>query len=142
MADAGLGGHEWKVFAANFLAYAIVTAVVYLWMLRALPPGQVDGASEAVRLSRPQWVTLAGVGSWVVAAVVAAAPIGLAAFTASTLLIVLRAADETSAIREMPWTAIQMVCGVAMLVTPVERTGGMELVAVLLAKLATPPLEP
>jgi Na+/H+ antiporter NhaD/arsenite permease-like protein len=138
MADAGLGGHEWKVFAANFLAHVIVTAVVYVWMFRALPPGQAGGASDAVRLSRPQWVTLAIVGSWVGAVVLAGAPIGLAAFAASTLLIALRAADETNAIRKMPWTAILMVCGVTMLVTAVERAGGMELFTVLLAKLATP----
>lgn len=138
MADAGLGGHEWKVFAANFLAHVIVTVVVYLWMFRTLPPGRVDAASERPRLSGPQRLTLAIVGGWVAAVVLAGAPIGLAAFAASTLLIAVRAADETSAIRRMPWTAILMVCGVTMLVTAVERAGGMELFTVLLAKLATP----
>lgn len=138
MADAGLGGHEWKVFAANFVAHVIVTVVVYLWMFRTLPPGRVDAASERARLSGPQRLTLAIVGGWVAAVVLAAAPIGLAAFAASTLLIAVRAADETSAIRKMPWTAILMVCGVTMLVTAVERAGGMELFTVLLAKLATP----
>lgn len=138
MADAGLGGHEWKVFAANFLAHVIVTVVVYLWMFRALPPERIDAASEHVRLSGRQRLTLAIVGAWVAAVVLAAAPIGLAAFAASTLLIAVRAADETSAVRKMPWTAILMVCGVTMLVTAVERAGGMELFTVLLAKLATP----
>ncbi len=138
MADAGLGGHEWKVFAANFFAHVIVTVVVYLWMFRTLPPGRVDAASERARLSGPQRLTLAIVGGWVAAVVLAGAPIGLAAFAASTLLIAVRAADETSAIRKMPWTAILMVCGVTMLVTAVERAGGMELFTVLLAKLATP----
>lgn len=138
MADAGLGGHEWKVFAANFLAHVIVTVVVYLWMFRTLPPGRVDAASERPRLSGPQRLTLAIVGGWVAAVVLAGAAIGLAAFAASTLLIAVRAADETSAIRRMPWTAILMVCGVTMLVTAVERAGGMELFTVLLAKLATP----
>jgi Na+/H+ antiporter NhaD/arsenite permease-like protein len=138
MAEAGLGGHEWKVFAANFLAHVMVTVVVYVWMFRALPPGRVDGASEPIRLSRSQGMTLAIVSAWVAAVVLAGAPIGLAAFAASTLVIAMRAADETSAIRKMPWTAIVMVCGVTMLVTAVERAGGMELFTVLLARLATP----
>jgi di/tricarboxylate transporter len=83
-------------------------------------------------------MTLAIVSAWVAAVVLVGAPIGLAAFAASTLVIAMRAADETSAIRKMPWTAIVMVCGVTMLVTAVERAGGMELFTVLLARLATP----
>ncbi len=40
MAAAGLGGHEWKVFAANFLAHVLVAGVAFL----ALVPRPRDGA--------------------------------------------------------------------------------------------------
>ena len=139
MAEAGLGGHEWKVWAANFLAHVLVTAVVYVWMYRALPPRAVGFAGEAsTGLSRPQWLTVAVVGAWIAAVVLAGTPIGLAAFAASALLVAGRAADENGAVRKMPWPAILMVCGVTMLVTAVERAKGLELFTALLATLATP----
>ena len=50
----------------------------------------------------------------------------------------LRAGDETAAIKRMPWSAIVMVCGMTMLVTLVERTGGMDVFTAMLAKLARP----
>ena len=46
MAEAGLAGHEAKVFAANFLAHVIVTVVVYVFWLRR---------SEAVGSPDPRW---------------------------------------------------------------------------------------
>jgi di/tricarboxylate transporter len=85
-----------------------------------------------------QWTTIAVLAMWIVAVVVFGAPIGLAAFAASAVLIVLRAADEEVSIRRMPWNAIVMVTGMTMLVTMVERTGGMEVFTAMLARLATP----
>jgi di/tricarboxylate transporter len=142
MADAGLGGHEWKVFAANFLAHALVS-IVALVAFAARAPRTVDrpaavpaGTSE--RLTSAQQRTLAVVLIWIAAVVFARAPIGLAAVTAAVALILLRGADETIAIKRMPWSAILMVCGVTTLVAIVEKTGGMDLFTSLLARLATP----
>lgn len=138
MAAAGLGGHEWKVFAANFLAHVLVTAVAYAVIVRAVPRSVVRREDHEARLSRPQGITAAVVAGWIVAVILGAAPIGVAAFAAAALLVMARAADETRAVRAMPWPAILMVCGMAMLVTASERAGGLDLFTVLLARLATP----
>jgi len=53
-------------------------------------------------------------------------------------VIILRAADEGTAIKRMPWSAIVMVCGMTMLVTLVEKSGGMDVFTALLARLARP----
>ena len=63
-----------------------------------------------------QWLTLAVVLGWIAAVVVGSASLGLAAFAASVVLIIASAADEGTALKRMPWAAILMVCGVAMLV--------------------------
>src|SRR6185312_3198413 len=43
MASAGLGGHEWRVFAANFLAHCLVGAAAYVLLIRrSRPPADVD----------------------------------------------------------------------------------------------------
>ena len=67
-----------------------------------------------------------------------AASLGLAAFAASAVIIAFRGANESLSLKAMPWSAIVMVCGVAMLVTNAERSGGLDLFTTLLAKLATP----
>jgi di/tricarboxylate transporter len=139
MAAAGLGGHEWKVFAANFLAHVLVGVAAYLLFIRGATPVAVTdvGVAEG-RLTRRQWLTLAVVVSWIAGVVWLRLPIGLAAFAGAAALIILRTADEGSAIRQMPWGAIVMVCGMTMLVATVERSGGMEVFTTLLARLASP----
>jgi di/tricarboxylate transporter len=139
MAAAGLGGHEWKVFAANFLAHALVAVVAFV----ALAPRKADGPPAGQlevdeRLTVKQWITLAVVLAWIAAVVFLRAPIGLAAFTATVAIVLLRTADESQAIRRMPWSTILMVSGVTMLVAIVEKSGGMDLFTALLARLATP----
>ena len=59
-------------------------------------------------------------------------------FAAAAILILARVADEGGAIRRVPWGVIVMVCGVTVLISLLEKTGGMELFTSLLATLATP----
>ena len=138
MASVGLGGHEWKVWAANFVAHVLVAGIAYAILIRQVPPQAAAAAAAPPPLSRPQWFTIAVILAWIAAVVFLAAPIGLAAFAAAALLIAAMAADESPAIRSMPWSAILMVCGVTTLVATVERTGGLDLFTQLLARLATP----
>lgn len=139
MAAAGLGGHEWKVWAANFLAHCLVGAAAYALLIRtAIPAVAADADRQTSTLSRSQWITVAVVSGWIAGVVGLGLPIGLSAFGAAALLILARAADETESIKRMPWSAILMVCGMTMLVVLVEKTGGMDVFTALLAKLARP----
>ncbi len=139
MAAAGLGGHEWKVFAANFLAHVLVGTAAYALLLhRDRRAAVADTTGERARFTAAQWITLAVVTLWVVGVVFARLPIGLSAFAAAAAIIVLRTADEATAIKRMPWSAILMVCGMTMLVTLVEKSGGMDVFTAMLARLARP----
>ena len=144
MAEAGLGGHEIKVWAANFFAHLIVGAVAYF----ALGGLRRSGSSSAeemagtapldARFSRPQWLTAAVIAAWIAAVMGLGVPLGPAAFAGAAALILIRAAEETDALRRMPWPAILMVTGMSALVGVVERTGGMALFTSFLARLARP----
>ena len=139
MAAAGLGGHEWKVWAANFLAHLVVTAAAYVALRRRLrTSGIAADPGDGAALTRAQLLTTLTIALWITAVVYFRASIALAALSAAAAIIVMRAAEESAAIVRMPWTAILMVCGVAMLVAAAERAGGMQLFTVLLSKLATP----
>ena len=141
MAEVGLGGHEGKVWLANFAAHLIVAAAAWLllggWKLRRTAPA---GAAPppAGPMEASHRLTAAVVLAWIAAVLVLRVSIGLSAFAAAAILLVARAADETAAVRRMPWSAILMVTGVAVLVALLEVTGGMDLFAGLLARLATP----
>jgi Na+/H+ antiporter NhaD/arsenite permease-like protein len=64
--------------------------------------------------------------------------VGLFAFLAASLIVLLSLADETLAMKRVPWGVIVMVCGVTVLIAVLEKTGGMELFTSLLARLASP----
>jgi di/tricarboxylate transporter len=63
--------------------------------------------------------------------------VGMGAFAAGLLLVLLRVADEAAAVRAMPWGVLLLVCGVTVLTQLVSRTGGMDLFTTLLAQVST-----
>ncbi len=144
MTAAGLGGHEWKVWAANFFAHLLVAVVAWAALrtpqtsLRGPSGSRGDGAPAPGPFTRAQLLTTGVVAAWVAAVVLRGAHVGFSAFTAAVVLIVLRAADEGAAIKRIPWGAILMVCGVSLLVAVLEKTGGMDLFAGSIALLASP----
>ena len=75
---------------------------------------------------------------WIAAVLVFTLNVGMAAFGAASVLILLNAADESTAVKQIPWGVIIMVCGVTMLIGVLERTGGMDLFSAMLATIALP----
>jgi hypothetical protein len=160
MAEVGLGGHEWKVWFANFVAHALVAFAAWLVLARradggkgasgasesgpgpatrpAGAPGMADSANTPDPFSAPQLLTLAVVTAWIAGVVLAGVHVGFGAFAAAVVLIVFRASDEAQAVRRMQWGAILMVCGVSVLVAVLEKTGGMDLFTGLVARVVAP----
>ena len=151
MQEIGLGGNEWKVWAANFFAHLLLSVFAYV-ALGGLKLGQANDASGAAGTREAHGtaateerepaaamhrITILIVSIWIAGIVLFSLPLGPSAFAAGVLLIVLRVADEGAAIKKMPWSAILMVTGMSVLVAVLEATGGMVLFTTLLAKLAT-----
>lgn len=139
MAEAGIGGHEWTVFAANFVAHLLVGIVAYVFF----GGRRLSGTASATRpvpqaMTTPQRVTTVVVAAWIVAVVAFSLNVGMAAFAAAAILILLNMGDETAAVKHIPWSVIIMVCGVSMLIAVLEKTGGMALFSSLLATIAMP----
>ena len=143
MARTGLVGHETRVWFANFAAHVVVASVAYAWLSRrATAAGSVENPAATVvrdaRLTPHQRLTLVVVAAWIVGVIAFNLSLGLSAFAAAAVLLVARAADESAAVRGVPWGIIMMVCGVSVLVAVLEKTGGMDLFTALLARLASP----
>ncbi|MGE0127346.1 MAG: SLC13 family permease [Blastocatellales bacterium] len=142
MAEAGLGGHELKVWFANFIAHALIAAAAY-WLLRGkqlefAEAGAQEGEPELAPLTRQQIITIVVIVAWIAGVLILKLNLGLSAIAAATLLVATRAADETSTVKSAPWGVILMVSGVSLLIALLEKTGGMELFTSLLARLSTP----
>lgn len=137
LADAGIGGHAGKVMLANFAAHALVAAAVYGFFVRRLARTPLTEAAPGKPLAGKQRLTLIVLLAWLVAVVAFRVHVGLSAVVAGALLVASKAADERAAIERMPWGVIVMVCGVSVLVALLEKSGGMDLFAALLARMAT-----
>jgi di/tricarboxylate transporter len=142
MAAAGIGGHEWKVMLANFLAHALVAAIAYLfYFFRLRKPSGVDEVHVVVDvppMAPAQVRTIAMLALWLVGVVGFNLNVGLSAFAAALLLMVMRAADEGEAMRNVPWGIILMVTGMATLIAILESQGGMDLFTQMIAAIAGP----
>lgn len=144
MASVGLIDHEAAVMLANLLAHAFVAALAYgyyLFRWRApvvavAVPVQPVAALEPITAAQQR--TLAVLLLWIVGVVLFGLNVGLSAFGAALLLMILRAADESDAIRQVPWGIILMVTGMATLIAILESQGGMELFTRMIAAIATP----
>jgi di/tricarboxylate transporter len=143
IAEAGMGHHEIKVWLANLIAHTLVAAAAYVILRGYRLPGATPSADAPnhgppTELDRAHWITIGVIGAWIVGVVVLKLNVGLAAFAAAAIVILANAADESSSIKRMPWGVIVMVCGVTVLISLLERTGGMDLFTSMLARLASP----
>lgn len=145
MARNGLGGFELQTYAYNFLAHAAVALAGYVLFggLRLFTTGSVSAEAipvdtSAERFEPRHWVTVAVIAALIASVVFAKVNVGMAAFAGAAVLVLLRAADDGDAIRQMPWRVIVMVCGVTVLIALAEKAQGLDLLVSLVAKIATP----
>jgi di/tricarboxylate transporter len=144
MASAGLGGHQTKVWLANFAAHTLVALAAYLllrgYRLEGATPADAAADVSDGRLAREHRITAAVVAAWILGVLLLELNLGFSAFAAVGLLIALRTVEDGAAIRRMPWAVIVMVSGVTVLIAMLETTGGMELFTAALARIASPDL--
>ena len=141
LAKIGLSGHEWKVWAANFLAHLLVASVAYFLFggVRLFRAGQTVKTTDAVpSFERRHWITIGVTAAWMLLVIVLRVNVGLAAFAAGTLLVLAGVAEERDVIPRIPLDIIFMVTGVTMLIGVLEATGGMDLFTGMIARVASP----
>lgn len=98
-----------------------------------------QGKSESsAGFQRAHWMTLAVIAALIIGVLVFQVHVGMAAFAAAALLTVLGLADEKETFRAVPWPVILMVCGVTVLTSLLERTGGIDRVTGVIASVSGP----
>lgn len=134
-------GAEWPTFFNNFLAETFVGIGGYFVLGGAKLLARGGDAAASVSEETPTWqqrLTLALIASWILGVVLFKLDVGMGAFVAAAVLTLARAADEEEAVRSVPWNTIMMVSGVTVLISILEKTGGMDLFTNLLTRYSTP----
>lgn len=142
MEKIGLGGNEFHTFWTNLLAHAALAFAGYFalggWKLfRSEFAGTQDAVEAPPAFDAKNWTTIAVLTGMMATVLFLRANIGMAAFAGAAVLAAIRVADHDQAIRRMPWAPIFMVSGVTILISLLEKTGGLDLFTALLASTAT-----
>ena len=96
--------------------------------------GAPGGAGD---FQRRHWITIGVIGTLLVGVILFDVNVGLGAYACAIVLALLKAGDESAAVRIMPWRVIMMVCGVTVLISVLDATGGLELFTRVLAGVST-----
>ena len=101
------------------------------------PAGAGGAADGAGSFQRQHWITIGVIGTLLVGVILFDVNVGLGAYACAIVLALLKAGDESEAVKIMPWRVIMMVCGVTVLISVLDETGGLELFTRVLAGVST-----
>ena len=93
------------------------------------------GAPEPFKTEH--YVTVAAIAALIVGVIFFGLNVGMFGLTGAVVLTLLKVGDEKKAVKEMPWRVIMLVSGVTVLVSLLQKTGGMDLFSAMLARLST-----
>jgi di/tricarboxylate transporter len=140
MGMQGIEGVQWQTYVNVLIAHTVVAFVGYFllggWRLFGRTYTEAAASSEDDRLDRKHWVTIGVIAMVICAVIFLKVNVGMAAFVGVVLLFLLRVTAQGDIVKQMPWGPILMVCGVTVLVSLVETTGGMNIFTGLLARFA------
>ena len=146
LARIGIMGQEWPTYLNNLFAEGFVGLTGYF----VLGGYKLFGRSTSSSMERAdkylddpepfdwqQKLTLIVIVVLLLSVAFFKVDVGMGAFIGAVLLTLCRAAKEDAAIKSMPWNVILMVCGVTVLISILEKKGGMDLFTTILARFST-----
>jgi di/tricarboxylate transporter len=145
MSRMGMSGFERQNYLNNLMANALAAGTAYLAFggLRLLRQRHEEercvpnSLSPTAAISLKHWITLGTTAVLVIGVLGFRVHVGMGALAAAAWLSLAKVADEKPAIQSLPWGVIVMVCGVTVLTSLLEKTGGIDLFTTILARFAT-----
>ena len=142
LARIDITGVAWSTFFNNAVAQACVAMGGFILFggTKLFRQSSVETSAESNEepVIWKQTLTLAIVAAWIAAVLLFDVGVGMGAFIGAAVLTLTRAANEEQALKKIPWGAIMMVSGVTVLISILDRTGGMDLFTSLIARFSTP----
>jgi di/tricarboxylate transporter len=140
MTNAGLGGHEFRVWFFHGLAHVTVASVAFCLFggLALSRCGRIAELPAIPTMERKHALTLAVTAAWIGCVILFRLPLGWPAFAAAGVLFLMRAAAPMDAVRRMPWKTIALVVTISGAIGMLERAGGLRWFQDLITRLSTP----
>jgi di/tricarboxylate transporter len=145
MSRMGMSGFERQNYLNNLVANSLAASVAYLAfgglrLWRQMPQIERDSRETTgprTAMAWKHWFTLGAIAILVTGVIGWRLHVGMGAFAVVVLLTLTKVTDEKPAIQSLPWSVIVMVCGVTVLTSLLEKTGGIDLLTTILARFAT-----
>jgi hypothetical protein len=140
MTQAGLGGHEYRVWFFHAAATCVVAAAAWFLFggLTLFRSGRIECLPAPPPMQPRHAATLAVTALWIGAVLFYRAPLGPTAIAAAAVLFLLRAASPLEAVRRMPWKTIALVVSISTAVSLLERAGGLNWFQDMITRVSTP----
>jgi di/tricarboxylate transporter len=145
MARMGMSGFERQNYLYNLVANVLAAGAGFLTfggirLFRQTRPAEdsdLGPGDRAAPMIVKHWVTVGAIVLLVIGVIGFRVHIGLGAIAAAAVLTLVKATNDKPVIPVLPWNVIIMVCGVTVLTSLLEKTGGIDLFSTILARLAT-----
>lgn len=142
MTQAGLGGHEFRVWFFHGAAHVLVAVAAYvLFGGREVNQVVVTAADQTAQpgteLDRRHIITVCVTAAWIAAVILFRVPLGWSALAAASLLLLTRVASLRAALARMPWKVIALVVGISTAIGFAEKAGGLEWLKDTVASIST-----
>lgn len=139
---SGIEGLDMPLFwimALTNVLYAAILYFVFKWHTHKTPTPAADAQKEEIPpFSIKQIATLAGIVITALLTAILKINVGLAAFSVAVVLTVIGAANESAALKKVPWNTLVMITGVGILISLVTELGGIDLLSKALSALMGP----
>lgn len=144
MTSIGLPGNGTEIFLHNLLANLAAAVLGFLAfggvpLFRRWYDAKADDnvALDDQRFLARHWATLAVIVALMISTLFLNVDVGMGAFAGAVVLALSGLADDTNAVKQMPWSVILMVCGVNVLTALLEKLGGTQLFASLIVAISS-----
>lgn len=127
-----------------FLINGVVSTTVYAIVVYLffggykLKPVEGDSFKHIGKFNRDQIITVIGIAAMVILVMFFKYNVGLTSFAVAAVLSALGVADETEALKKVPWGTLVLVGGVSVLINLIVKLGGITLIGQTMASVMTP----
>jgi len=120
-------------------AAAVYSAVVYIFFGGyKIKSVESDAMKIKESFNRNQIITIIGILVMIVMVMFLKYNVGLVSFLIAAVLSALGVADETDALKKVPWGTLVLVSGVSVLISLISKLGGIKMLSTALASIMTP----
>ena len=132
----------WTVFGASAVLQSLSALSAYGIFLfrtkkRGLVSKEVSTHFQETKLILKQKISLVAILVLVLGVTVGQVPLLVMATTTAAVMFLLNLAEEEEVISTVPWSTIQMVTGIAVLIGLMEKTGGLDLATTFIAQVTS-----